>query len=143
MILTLTFPDANAAELEKIVEELEAADIELASQAPADLQLPGWHDISVALGSSGLVTAFYHIVQTWLNRNAGQKLILKSDDGIEVTFSGGSPHKVEGILKALATEKAAAKERRYGSKKGKTTTAKRAAKKPAKKAAKRPAKRTR
>ena len=73
MILTLTFPDASTADLEKIAEELEAAGIELASQAPADLQLPAWHDISVALGSSGLVTAFYHIVQTWLNRNAGQE----------------------------------------------------------------------
>ena len=48
---TFTFPDASTADLGKIVEDLEASGIELASQAPADLHLPGWHDIRVALGA--------------------------------------------------------------------------------------------
>jgi len=103
MMLMLNLAGASSSEVRQLVEALESAGIEPAGPVPGQLEIPGWHDVSVALGNAGLITSFYHVIQTYLNRAAGQRLSIKTDDGIEISFRGGSPRKVEALVRALAS----------------------------------------
>jgi hypothetical protein len=139
LIVTISVPDAAPDDLARLVEDLESAGIEFPTQGSETLKSPVWHDIGVAIGSSGLLTTLYHVIQAYLKRASGQRLTLKSRD-VDVTFRGGSPRRIEGIVRALAEGEAIPQEKRHGAKTAKKTTKKKGAKKQTpRKTAKRPA----
>jgi hypothetical protein len=125
--LTLSFPEASRSDIDGIADDLEAAGIDLSLPKTGALKLPGLHEISVALGGSGLYAAIYHIVQAYLKRVGGQTLKVKTADGFEVQFRGGSPSKIESVLKALT-----AADGRAGAAHGRKTKKNSSKKRPAK-----------